>query len=85
MQDFRGRSEVSESSGVELGLLGPVFAEGFDGAGGVGGGGVRAEDVEAKALLFADEDGPVAEVGEVGEEEDVGGVDGDLWVLSEQM
>lgn len=40
LQDFRGRSEVSESGGVELGLLGPVFAEGFDGAGGVGGGGV---------------------------------------------
>jgi len=76
------RGEVGERGGVELGFFGAVFPEGFDGAGGVAGGGVGAEDVDAKALLFADEDGAVAEVGEVGEEEDVGGVDGDLVVLS---
>ena len=81
MQDAGGRCEVGESGGVELGFLGAVFAEGFDGAGGVVGGGVGAEDIEAEALLFADEDGAVAEVGEVGEEEDVGGVNGDLGAI----
>lgn len=63
---------------------GPVFAEGFDGAGGVGGGGVGAEDVEVQGLGFADEGCAGGEAGEVGEEEDVGGCDGDLdnWTLA---
>ncbi|KAH9828406.1 hypothetical protein Tdes44962_MAKER09315, partial [Teratosphaeria destructans] len=74
-EDLRGGGEVGEGGGVEGGFFGAVFVERADGAAGVVGGGVGAEDVGAEAAALGDEDGAVAELFEVREEEDVGGVD----------
>ncbi len=65
-EDGGGGGEVGEGEGVEGWVFGAIFAESGDGAGGVVGRDVGAEDVWIEVGTFADEGSAGGKVGEGG-------------------